>query len=437
MRCGGPNYTACMVQSEVKKARWVVALCAAAVLLAGLAGGAQPIDDHGNEPTPFSATFIPADNFRLEGQLEREGDVDCFWFFAAVGTTYTLSVPDADPGLDPLLLLVDRNGLTVLKLDDQGGQDALASIEWEPFFDGFYFACVRNAVAGSGSGAYTFEIHSDVAGAPQSLPTPPNNEGEPTEPPTQPPDEEQAPPAAPPANPEPPEDQRPAGPVAAAGRLAVLGADDAASLADVRDVLAQTGAFDEIVAIDVSRETPSAETLSGFEAALVWADSGFFNASLLGDRLADAVDGGLGLVVAAVSFDAPSPFDPDALEGRFLAEGYYVIQPGADNVDTGRQKLGRVLVPDHPALRGVDAIDGGPRSFHSPTTELISGGQALALWDGGSVLIAAKQVGSARRIDVNLFPPSGRVDAGLWPFRPDNDVPQLLSNALLWAAGRL
>jgi|GEM_PF-2097387 len=405
-----------------------------AVFLLTLSGSSQVPDDHGNDPTPFAATLITVDNFELQGALEQVGDVDCFMFQAEAGNAYRFMVLEADEALAPLLILFDRNGLTVLALDEKGNQNARAQIEWKPFVTGFYYLCLRNAVSTQGVGAYRLRVQSDRAasGDPASLPEPPtpstpqNGEG--------PPDSNTE--SNPPDNDQPEEMQAPNLPqTGAPGRVAVLGGDDRASLEDVRSFLQQVGAFATVELIDVSQDTPDAQTLSGYEAVLVWADSGFKDAVALGDRLADYVDQGGGVVVAAVSFDAPSPFDPDVLEGRFFDQGYYAIAPGVDNVDAGRLTLGQVLAPDHPIMQGVSGIDGGPKSFHSPTTALTAGSSSIALWSNGDVLVAVKTVGQTRRADINLFPPSGRVDSDLWPFRPSNKVPELFANALRWVAG--
>lgn len=407
-------------------------ILAVAFLLLTVSGSSQNVpDDHGNDPTPFVATFITADNFTLQGALEEAGDVDCFMFEAEMASTYRFSVPEADEGLTPLLILFDRNGLSVLALDDQGAEGVRALIEWKPFVSGFYFLCLRNAVSTQGIGAYTLRVQSDRSSddAPASLPGPPSDEGAATKPP----DNEQQPPQTPPET-----ETMPSLPTqeSALGRIAVLGGDDPASLEDVRSFIQQVGVFAVVESLDVAQDTPSAQTLAQYDAVLVWADSGFKDAVTLGDRLADYVDQGGGVVVAAVSFDAPSPFDPDVLEGRFLAQDYYAIAPGVDNADAGRLTLGQVLQPDHPIMQGVNAIDGGPKSFHSPTTALTAGSSSIALWSNGDVLVAVKTVGQTRRADINLFPPSGRLDSDLWPFRPSNNVPELFANALLWVSGR-
>lgn len=417
----------------------------------------EAVDDHGSEPSPLIATLISADNFLLEGTLETPADEDCFMFEAQSGAHYAAVAQPSAQALVPALVLYDRNGLAVLAVGAKDAAGRVAIAGWQPLVTGFYYLCVRSALTGPSAGGYTLTVQSDrtSAAAPQTLTDPPNS-GNATNPQaseddTAPPAEEtpasqegaapENPPseAAPPAETPPPVDaERPsADSNDQSTRIGVLGADDSASLRDVQSYLLGTGAFSAVDLIDTSQTTPSADELDRFSAVLVWSDSGFKEAQLLGDQLADYVDRGGGVVVAAVSFDASNPFDPDAIGGRFDSQAYYVIAPGVDNTDEGRRTLGRLNDASHPIVQGISEIDGGPRSFHSPTVELTSGGQAVALWDNGDVLLAVKTVGQTRRADVNLFPPSGRVDSEFWPFRPSNHVPLLFANALLWVAGRI
>ncbi len=414
--------------------------------LAPFAWGA---DDHGSEPTPFAATLIDPHDLELRGSLETPDDADCFLFEAVEGANYAFETRQLTGEIDTLLVLFDRNSRTVLAADDDGGQGRASKLAWEAPADGFYFVCVRNSrSAGERSGDYTLRASTDAPERPETA-EPPGRPPSPASPPEEDDDDDetaddpQTPPADrddPPAPPggDPPRTEDPVQPpdgqgrVSAAGAVGILGADDAASLSDVAGYLARELDFLTLEVIDVSSHTPSASELNAFAAVLVWADSGFADAEALGDRLADYADRGGGVVVAAVSFDAPDPFDPDTLGGRFFSGGYYAIEPGVNNVIGERRVLGSVGDPAHPLMRGVAKIDGGPRTHYSPTTALSAGARALASWDDGSALAAVKTLNGARRADVNLFPPSSRVNPDLWPFTLDNDVPRLFANALLW-----
>ncbi len=390
----------------------------------GAGTAAQPEDDHGDAPEPLSATLVQVDGPPISAELAVTGDVDCFMFEAVAGLDYAFAAEPEGEKLDLLLLLFDRQDAVLLAVDD-GGQARGAALDWTAPAGGFHFVCVRNARATEGTGSYRLTIQTASGGEPREQePEAPQDPGDDADDP--------APPQEPPDQPREPEPAASSG----TGHVGVLGADDAASVADVVGFLRDTGAFAGVESVDVATATPTLTQLEAFEAVLVWSDEAFADAEALGNALADYADAGGGVVVAAVSFDVPSESDPDTLGGRFLSGGYYAIRPEADNVDNGRRRLGELREPDHPILSGVDRVDGGLRSYHSPTSALSSGARALATWDDRSVLAAVKAVGDARRADLNLFPPSSRVSPELWPFTPFNDVDHLFANALLWVAGR-
>jgi hypothetical protein len=405
--------------------------------------GVAQNDDAGNEPNAFEATLLPSGDVEVQGSIETVGDVDCFMFQASTGTTYTIETSELGSDLDTLIVLFDRNSETVLKVDDDGGQDRGSLIEFTPTSSGLHFVCVRNARSTQGTGTYTLTITTaSTASTTPPTTTPPTTTTTPTPTPTPAPTTTTQP-TDPPGTTEPPttdDDTRnpvvTTGTIQRNGLVALLGGDDDDSIRNVQNYLVATGAFPGIEAINVSNSTPSAAELNQYEAVMVWADSGFQDAERLGDLLADYVDRGGGVVVAAVSFDIPDPFDPDTLGGRFFSGGYYVIEPTADNISGDRRTLGSVNNPSHPIMQGISKIDGGPSSLHSPTSGLTSGSTMLAAWDNGDVLVASKSLGQNRRADINLFPPSSLLDPDLWPFTPDNQVPQLMVNALLWASGR-
>lgn len=395
----------------------MLAVLGALLLLAG--GSHAQEDDHGDAPSALEATLAALDAEPLQGRIDFVGDVDCFMFQAPAREPLVFEVTAPEEGLRPLLLLFDRDGETLLRIVEAGEETpATARLSWQAEEAGFYFLCVRNVRATEGTGPYALTL-ARASEAPAPLPPAP-------------------PEPAPPETPSPPEEAPSPSETAPAPalRVGLLAADDARSVQDVQAFLSETGRFEAVEVVDVARSTPSTAELERFAAVLVWSDDSFADPVALGDALAAYVDRGGGVVVAAVSFDANHPFDLDALEGRFAAEGYYVIAPGVDNTGDARRTLGPIQQPDHPILAGVRRIDGGRRSFHSPTRELTAGGQAVASWDNGDVLVAVKTIQGTRRADLNLFPPSARVDLDLWPVSPTNDVPQLLANALLWVAGR-
>lgn len=225
------------------------------------------------------------------------------------------------------------------------------------------------------------------------------------------------------------------GPKAAGGTVDVAivasasGDVDDALFTDTRDKLLASGQFDSVSIINAGLETPDASTLSMFDAVFVWSNFDFDDSVTLGDRLADYVDAGGGVVLAvfATTSDVQSRF----LAGRWFSGGYDVIDDQMGN-DAGPATLGTVHLPAHPLAAGVSQLDGGTASFRPSTTQL-NGGTLVASWSDGSPLIAFRDDLAGPRVDLGLYPPSDDVSSLFWDTTTDGAA--ILSNALAFAAG--
>ena len=128
-------------------------------------------DDHGEGAV--AATIAPIGG-TLSGELEAIGDDDWFAFTAQAGSTYRIT---AEPGTlaDSYLGLLDLDGTTRLRADDDGGEGQSSRIEWVAPASGTYYVNVRSP--GSNLlGTYTLAIsaegddHGDTSGAATVLP---------------------------------------------------------------------------------------------------------------------------------------------------------------------------------------------------------------------------------------------------------------------------
>ncbi|HEY0734863.1 MAG TPA: hypothetical protein VGD69_08130, partial [Herpetosiphonaceae bacterium] len=113
-------------------------------------------------PTPTLVRELCADLFEPDGVPEQarlvvireiqpnhrfcpSGDADWVRFFAKTGQRYTLRVDSQSrPGADPVMVLVDRDGATILDFNDDSGGTLDPRIEFQPIVDGFYFAQLKN-----------------------------------------------------------------------------------------------------------------------------------------------------------------------------------------------------------------------------------------------------------------------------------------------------
>lgn len=81
--------------------------------------------------------------------------------------------------------------------------------------------------------------------------------------------------------------------------VAVLGGTSAPAWnSDVQAKLTATGRFSSVGLIDVVNTTPTLATLIQYQAVLVYPDAPYFNATALGNVLADYFDAGGGVVEA-------------------------------------------------------------------------------------------------------------------------------------------
>ena len=123
-------------------------------------------DDHGEGSV--AATMAPIGG-TLSGELEAIGDDDWFAFIAHKGSVYRITT-----GLgtlaDSYLGLLDLDGTTRLRVDDNGGEGQASRIEWVAPDSGTYYANVRSP-KNNLLGTYTLAIeaegddHADIPGA--------------------------------------------------------------------------------------------------------------------------------------------------------------------------------------------------------------------------------------------------------------------------------
>lgn len=205
----------------------------------------------------------------------------------------------------------------------------------------------------------------------------------------------------------------------------VAAAGSSTSFNDVQSKLLATGLFGSVGILDASAGNPTPDQLAQYDAVLVWSNTSFLNAALLGDTLADYVDSGRGVVVAA--FATSTTTANRSIAGRFHTGGYEII-PVASGNTTGTATFGTALVPDHPTLAGVSTLRGGTGSYRPTTTALAPHGIKVATWSDGKTLIAASSQ-FPNRVDLGLYPPSANAVSASWD--PTTDGARILANALL------
>jgi hypothetical protein len=216
------------------------------------------------------------------------------------------------------------------------------------------------------------------------------------------------------------------------GNVAVLGAQEPVWLADVRDKIAGTGLFSSVTAVDVRSVTPTLQDLLAFRSVLVFSNYCFANSTEMGNVLADYVDQGGGVVVAAVWAITEPSGSCDGIAGRFSTENYFAIPQGS-YATSGSSSLGTVYMPSHPIMQGIQSFNGGSAALRPYSSDLVPGATRIADWADGRPLVAERTINGHRRIDLGLFPPSSSVYSGGWLSSTDGG--RLMANALLYVVG--
>lgn len=125
--------------------------------------------------------------------------------------------------------------------------------------------------------------------------------------------------------------------------------------------------------------------------------------------------------------DAPSVASEDQ-------SGNPTIMWRADNTISPFLTLGTVNDPTHPILDNITSISGGRKSYHNSNGILRPGTEVIAEWSNGEPLVVIKvnelSETTKPRAFLNIFPPSGDVNADLWDV--NTDVALLMANALKW-----
>jgi hypothetical protein len=90
-------------------------------------------------------------------------DEDWVRFFARAGQRYRISVDtNSSPGVDPTIVIMDRDGASMLARSEEGAAATLPSADFEPAVDGFYYAQLTNA-GGIGGHFIQYDLIFDVA----------------------------------------------------------------------------------------------------------------------------------------------------------------------------------------------------------------------------------------------------------------------------------
>ncbi len=209
-----------------------------------------------------------------------------------------------------------------------------------------------------------------------------------------------------------------------------LGANNA-----IREQLLCTGEFTEVEFIDLRSMVPTLADLQQHHAVIVFSDVRPLDPTALGDRLAEYLELGGGVVLATGSYS-----DDTGVAGRLAVEGRVPIERGP--VVAAGGNLSIAATPEHAWLpgvaghfttNGVNVFDGGTGSYQV-ASDAVAGATVTARWSNDVPAIVLGEIvdPTVGRIAVtNLYPPPSNVDPTSWDVATDGG--RLMANALLWA----
>jgi hypothetical protein len=175
------------------------------------------------------------------------------------------------------------------------------------------------------------------------------------------------------------------------------------ALSDLSSKLAASRRFSGVVALDARSGTPDAATLAPFGAVATWSQYRYADADALGNRLADYVDAGGGVVVAKngnTTYSFPA--------GRWRPEGYEIFpSPLPDTYGSGEQGLGLILEPSHPIASFVRTFQIA-QNFYCPYP--LPRGRTIMKGTDGTMLASVHNF--LKRADLGYWPVSDGFASG-------------------------
>ncbi|EFA82282.1 hypothetical protein PPL_04706 [Heterostelium album PN500] len=192
-------------------------------------------------------------------------------------------------------------------------------------------------------------------------------------------------------------------------------------LLDVQEQLRANGLVNVDTAnVNGFRKLPE---LLNYDAILFFSYCGFHQTHV-GDRLADFVDAGGGVVLGTYSHCGGG----NRLEGRWMKDQYDPIAGGVTN-RTYQLRMGRVVYEGHPIMEDVTNFHGGQQSSHSDGP-LSKHSVLIATWENGRPLVAelCNDKMKGKIVSLNFYPPSSASVTDSWP--KNSDGGKLLCNAL-------
>jgi hypothetical protein len=162
---------------------------------------------------------------------------------------------------------------------------------------------------------------------------------------------------------------------------------------------------------------------ANYDVFFVWSDYAF-TSSLLGPNINNFVSSGGGLVICAAATSGVSINGFDYSNCPFT-------------YSSAEQIAGLSLIadiPTYPILHDVLSFSNGTLGLCG-NVQLRSGATQAAHLSNGYPLVGTLEIGGARTVGLNFYPPSSDGRSDFWDATTDGDI--LMLNSILWAAHKI
>ncbi len=153
----------------------------------------------------------------------------------------------------------------------------------------------------------------------------------------------------------------------------------------------------------------------------------WYDGEAIGNLLADFVDAHGPLLVAPLA--NTTDYSPYQILGRFNAQNYWLIEP---YTFSGMDSIGAIYLPNHYIMQGVNTV--GVVSKLGQGSSVDSGAARIADFADGTPMVAAKENGLGRRVDLGFPIVTSNYIPG-FGFDTTSDAGQLIINSLKWLSG--
>ena len=157
---------------------------------------------------------------------------------------------------------------------------------------------------------------------------------------------------------------------------------------------------------DASNAIPTLGQLQQYDIVVPFGDTAFFDADMLGNNLADYVDGG-GIVVQ-YGFSHAGPGDPAGINGRWVTDGYNPYDY-SENLETNPFSLG-AFNAGHPLMVGVATLNSDFANVVTPNAAATE----VARNSLGESLVAYRPVDTHTTVGVTAYVGTVAIQSGDW-----------------------